>query len=137
MPGSPKAIIGKKNWMELEKLGVVKKIGPGEPTTWSSALHLAPKDGNDLRVCGDFRGLNDRTILDHYPLPSIRSFAGKLKGMTVFSKVDLRKAFYLVPLDEQSQLKTITLTNWGTYKYLRMPMGLRNSAQTFQKIIES
>ena len=56
--------------------------------------------------------------------------------MTVFSKVDLRKAFYLVPLDLESQSKTITLTNWGTYKYKRMPMGLRNSAQTFQKLID-
>ena len=65
--------------MELEKLGVVTKIGPGEPTTWSSALHLAPKDGNDLRVCGDFRGLNDRTVLDHYPLVSVSQERSQLQ----------------------------------------------------------
>ena len=80
MKGSPKAIIGKKRWFELEKLGIIERIKPDQPITWSSALHLAPKDGDDIRVCSDFRPLNDRTTLDHYPLPSIRDFSEKLKG---------------------------------------------------------
>ena len=87
LKGSPKEVIGKKNWFELEKLGIIEKIKPGEPTPWSSALHLAPKDGDDLRVCSDFRALNDLTTLDTYPLPSLRAFSSELQGSKIFSKV--------------------------------------------------
>ena len=102
LKGSPKETIGKKNWLELERLGVIEKIKPGEATPWSSALHLAPKDGTDLRVCGDFRALNDKTTLDTYPLPSLRTFASELQGAKIFSKVDLKRAFFQVPLDYET-----------------------------------
>ena len=102
--------------MEMVKLGIVEKIEPGQETTWSSALHLAPKDGDDLRVCSDFRPLNNLTALDHYPLPSLRAFSGQLQGCKVFSKVDLKRAFFQVPLDFESSMKTVTLTNWGAFR---------------------
>ena len=136
LKGSPKEIIVKKRWFELVDLGILTKIEPGEPTTWSSALHLAPKDGNDLRVCSDFCPLNDLTTLDHYPLPSLRAFSSQLQGAKVFSKIDLRRAFYHVPLDLESSMKTVTLTPWGAFRYNRLAMGLRNAPQSFQKLMD-
>ena len=59
LPGSPKEVKGKERWMEMDRLGIIQRIGANEPTTWSSALHLAPKDGSDVRVCGDFHPLNN------------------------------------------------------------------------------
>ena len=53
------------------------------------------------------------------------------------SKVDLVKAYHAIPLDEESQRKCTVLTPWGTYMFKRLPMGLRNSAQSFQKLIDS
>lgn len=91
LAGSRKAELGYKRWMELDKLGVIKKMHPNEQITWSSALHFVPKDGNDLRVCSDFRPLNDRTALDHYPLPSIRAFAHKLEGQNFSANSTSRK----------------------------------------------
>ena len=75
------------------------------------------------------------TILDVYPLPSLRSFATKLKGAKYFSKIDLMKSFHQIPLDENSSRKTTLLTPYGTYKFKRLAMGLRNSAQSFQKMM--
>ena len=46
------------------------------------------------------------------------------------------KAFHLIPLDEESSAKTAILTPWGTFKFRRLAMGLRNSAQSFQKLAE-
>ena len=105
-------------------MGIIEKIKPGEPTPWSSALHLAPKDGDDLRVCSDFRPLNSLTTLDTYPLPSLRAFSGQLHGAKYFSKVDLKRAFFQVPLDYESSMKTVTLSPWGAYRYKRLAMGL-------------
>ena len=64
MPGTEKTKQIEKNWRELEALGITKKVPPGEVNTWTSALHSAPKPDGSLRVCPDYRPLNDRTILD-------------------------------------------------------------------------
>ena len=137
MPGSPKAVEGERQWRELERLGVVEPVDPAEATTWSSALHLAPKADGSLRCCGDFRNLNNLTILDSYPLPNLRHFVGELKDAKVFSKIDLVKAFHQVPLDDVSKPKTTVLTPWGAYMFARLPMGLKNAAQSFQKMMAS
>ena len=133
--GDQGAVKGEAAWREMDRLGIIKRLGRGEPTTWSSALHLQPKADGSIRCCGDFRALNHLTVLDGFPLPNIRHFAGNLKGMRVFSRLDLVKAFYQVPISEESSYKTTTVSPWGTWRYLRMPMGLRNSAQSFQRLI--
>ena len=114
----------------------MERVPPGQPTLWSSPLRLVDKANGELRAVGDFRGLNDRTSLDTYPLPNIRHFASKFRGATVFSKVDMLKAFHLIPLDEDSQNKTTTLTPWGAFRYKRLAMGLRNSGQSFQRLVD-
>ena len=58
-----------------------------------SALHLQAKSSGGLRLCGDFRDLNSKTVLDSFPLPNLRHFTHKLKGSNTFSKVDLVKGF--------------------------------------------
>ena len=55
--------------------------------------------------------------------------------MTIFSGLDLVKAYFQCPISEESSYKTTTLTNWGTWRYLWMTMGLKNSAQTFQRLM--
>ena len=137
LPNTEKYNQGYKSWMELEKLGIIEKISPGEPTTWSSPLHLAPKCDGSLRPCGDYRALNDRTLLDHYPLPNLRHFSANLKGARVFSKVDMVKSYHQIPLSRQSSAKTTVLSPWGPYRFLRLAMGLRNAAQSFQKLMNS
>ena len=73
-------------------------------------MHLAPKPDGSLRVCGDFRGLNNKTLLDGFPLPNIRMFMGDIAGSTIFSKLDLVKAYHQIPLDDESQT---VATPWG------------------------
>ena len=121
--------------MEMEAQGIITKAKAHEPIIWSSALHLVPKDGDDIRAVGDFRPLNLKTEKDCHPLPNLRSFQDRLKGTTVFGKLDLKSGYYQVPV--LYSLKTITLTPWGPYRYLRMPMGLQNSGATFQRMMET
>ena len=137
LPGSPKEVLGKKTWLEMEKQGIIERIKRNEVTTWSTALHLAPKADGKIRACGDFRPLNAKTALDTHPLPNIRNFQDKLKGAKVFSTVDLKAAYYQVPISRESSFKTTTLTPWGNFRYLRMPMGIKNSGPSFQRMIES
>ena len=49
--------------------------------------------------------MNEKTLLDSYPLPNLCHFTGKLKRSKVFSKIDLTKAYHQIPLDEASKRK--------------------------------
>ena len=83
-------------------------------------MHLAPKADGEIRACGDFRPLNSKTVLDTQPLPNIMTFQDQLKGAKVFSTIDLKSAYYQIELDRPSSFKTVTLTPWEPYRYLRL-----------------
>ena len=107
LSGTKKAVESKKTWLELERLGVISRAKAGEPTTWTSPLHLALKSDGTYRPCGDYRSLNAKTVDDSFPLPNIRHFASELQGCTHFSTIDLFRAYYNIELSPESRLAGI------------------------------
>ncbi|GFX99000.1 transposon Ty3-G Gag-Pol polyprotein [Trichonephila clavipes] len=72
---------------------------------WASPLHLVNKKDGTLRPCGDYRRLNAQTIPDRYPIPRIEDFNHILKDKKIFSKIDLVKAYYQIPIAEEDKEK--------------------------------
>eukprot|EP00096_Caligus_rogercresseyi_P008991 TRINITY_DN296_c0_g1_i2.p2 TRINITY_DN296_c0_g1~~TRINITY_DN296_c0_g1_i2.p2 ORF type:complete len:460 (+),score=39.87 TRINITY_DN296_c0_g1_i2:236-1615(+) len=105
-------------------------------SNWSSALHVVPKKNGDIRPCGDYRALNAQTAMDRYPIPNIQEFASQLAGNKVFTHIDLVKAFHQIPIHPSDIAKTAVVTPFGLFEYVRMPFGLRNAAQSFQRFID-
>ncbi len=103
---------------------------------FASPLHMVLKPNGEWRCCGDYRQLNAQTKPDRYPIPHIHDFTFNLEECTVFSKLDLVKAFYQIPVAEDDVAKTAVITLFGLFEFLRMPFGLRNAAQTFQRFID-
>ena len=134
--GSPKAVQGKKAIEELERLGIIEKVDPSKPNHFTSALHFALKPDGSLRPVGDFRLLNQKTLLDLYPLPSLKDFHQDIAGSKIFSKVDLAKAFHQLMIDKRDRWKTCITTPWGLFNFRRLAMGLQNSAQSFQRHLD-
>jgi Reverse transcriptase (RNA-dependent DNA polymerase) len=122
----------KAEFAKLEAAGIIRRSS----SSWSSALHLVQKKDGSWRPCGDYRRLNLQTKHDCYPIPHIWDFSANLAGCKYFSKIDLVKGYYQVPMAPEDIPKTAVLTPFGLYEFLYMPFGLRNAAQSFQRIMD-
>lgn len=122
-PGKLKA--AKKEFEALLNLGIVQPSS----SPWSSPLHLVEKNEKDTwRPCGDYRGLNARSIPDSYPVRHIQDFAHILHGKKIFSTIDLIRAYNQIPVAAEDVCKTAITTPFGLFEFPFMPFGLRNAA---------
>ena len=85
------------------------------------------------RACEDYRALNAVSEDDRYPIPHLQDFSIHLEGNTIFSKIDLVRAYNQVPTNAADIAKTAIVTPFEIFEYTRMPFGLKNTAQTFKR----
>ena len=109
-------------------------IRPSSSPAGAGFFFVGKKDLS-LRPCIDYRGLNDITVKNRYPLPLLSSAFELLQGATVFTKLDLRNAYHLVRMREGDEWKTAFNTPTGHYEYLVMPFGLTNAPAVFQALV--
>ena len=93
------------------------------------------KPGGGWRFCVDYRKLNELTKKDVYPIPLIQETLARLARAEVFTKLDIRQAFYRIRLNEEAEDLTTFRTRYGNYKYRVLPFGLCNGPATFQRYI--
>ena len=122
---------------ELAKLLEVGFITEIKHPDWLANLVMVPKKDKSWRPCGDYRSLNLRTVPDRYPMRNIADFVDELTGCRIFSKIDLKSAYWQIPMASDSVAKTAITTPFGLFEFIKMPFGLRNASQTFQRFADN
>jgi len=97
-------------------------------------LFLEKKDGG-LRLCTDYRDLNNVTIKNKYPLPRIDDLFDQLRNAYVFSKLDLRSGYHQLKVRAEDIEKTAFVSRYGHYEYTVVPYGLTNAPGVFMNLM--
>jgi hypothetical protein len=86
-------------------------------------------------MCVDYRSLNEVTIKNKYPLPRIEDLFDQIKGVSVFSNIDLRSGYHQLKIRESDIPKAAFLTRYGLYEYTVMSFGLTNAPAYFMYLM--
>ena len=117
----------------LEKAGVFESVPVDDNTQSVSRLVPVPKpiEGSEevgVRITFDWRNLNENLDPVHHSTPTIEELKARLINAKVFSQVDMKDAFYQLPLDEESRKLTTFSTPWGLKRSTRLIQGARPSS---------
>jgi Reverse transcriptase (RNA-dependent DNA polymerase) len=101
----------------------------------ASPILFVKKPDGSLRLCIDYRGLNEITVKDRYPLPLILETLMRLQKSKYYTPLDLLSAYNLVRIKEGDEWKAAFRTRYGLFEPLVMQFGLTNAPATFQHLI--
>jgi hypothetical protein len=102
---------------------------------WGSHILFVDKRDGTIRLCVDYRKLNEVTIKNKYPLPKIEDLFDQLSEAKVFSKIDLRTGYHQLKVRESDIPKTAFTTCYRLFEYTIMSFGLTNAPTYFMNLI--
>ncbi|UYV85010.1 hypothetical protein LAZ67_X004243 [Cordylochernes scorpioides] len=126
-----------KQITELLKYDIIR---PSSSPYSSPALLVNKKSDNPnhpTRLCIDYRKLNQKTVPEHTPIPLIEQIIDRLSQSKIYTILDVKNAYWHIPIDEKDRHKTSFVTQLGCYEWNRLPYGLKNAPSQFERIMKS
>lgn len=103
---------------------------------WSSAVVPVRKPDGTLRLCIDYRQVNKVTRKENYPMPNLVNCIYRPDKVKFFTKIDLVRGYYQVPIEKDSRKYTAFSTPQQHYQFKRLSFGLKNSGMAFQRVMQ-
>lgn len=119
--------------LEMLRNDVIEPVNG--PADWISPMVIVPKGNDDVRLCINMKYPNEAIQREHYPLPVIETFLNKLRGSTVFSRLDITSAFHHVELHPESRGITTFMSSRGLMQFKRLMFGINCAPEIFQRIM--
>lgn len=122
----------RQHLQDLQRNGIIAE----SRSPYASPIVVVRKKSGKVRMCVDYRTLNQRTIPDQYTVPRIEDALHCLSGSKWFTVLDLRSGYYQVPMSDADKEKTAFICPLGFYQFERMPQGICGAPATFQRVME-
>ena len=119
---------------EVQKMIELRVVEPSSSPYASPIVMVKKKDGS-IRFCCDYRKLNQVTVTDAEPIPDQEEIFAKLARDKYFTKIDLAKGYWQVPLTDNAKELTAFVTSDGLFQFSTMPLGLVNAPASFSRIM--
>ena len=107
-------------------------IRPSSSPYCSPITDVTKPDGS-IRLCIGFRKLNSVTIFDNEPIPQMVEMVTRITKAKYFTKLDLTKGYWQIPLNENCKQYTAFQTSLELMEFNYLPFGLSTAAPTFQR----
>mgnify|MGYP004715960303 CR=1 FL=1 len=102
---------------------------------WGAPVLFVKKKNSSLKLCIDYRGLNDVTVKNKYPLPHIDELFDQLQEAVVFFKLDLRQGYYQLRIRQEDIPKTAFNSRYGHFEFAVISFGLTNAPTAFMDLM--
>ena len=106
--------------------GVIRKSS----SPYASLVVIVKKKDGSNRICVYYKNLNKIIISDLKPIKTSEDLFQQLGKSKFFLKIDLSKGYWQISAAEEDVFKTTFVTPDGTYEFLRMSFGMKNSGAT-------
>ncbi|KAM1132646.1 hypothetical protein ACFX19_047714 [Malus domestica] len=121
---------------EIDKLIEAGFIREVQYPKWISNIVIVLKKSGQIRVCVDFRDLNDACPKDDFPLPIIEIMVDATTGHEALSFMDGSSGYNQIRMALEDEELTAFCTPKGIYCYKVMPFGLKNAGATYQRAMQ-
>lgn len=103
---------------------------------WANPLVPVRKANGKLRICLDSRRINALTKKDSYPMRDMKGIFHRLESAKFFSVIDLKDAYFQIPLKEECRDYTAFRTSKGLFRFKVCPFGLTNAPFTMCRLMD-
>ena len=116
---------------EMLKLGVIEPAN----SPYNSPIVMIKKRNGEHRFCADLRALNNVTVDDREPISDVEHIFQSLGKAKFFSKLDLTKGYWAIPIVKDDRKKTAFTTTNGQFQWVNMPFGLKTAPGVFNRMM--
>ena len=106
-------------------------------SAFSVPIVIVPMKNGDIKICIDYRKLNQATKRPIFHIPIAQEIFDKLGGNSYFTTLVLSEVYYQICMDEKDVHKTAFSTSQGHFEFIRMHFGLNGQPATFQRALTS
>ncbi|XP_019260811.1 PREDICTED: uncharacterized protein LOC109238788 [Nicotiana attenuata] len=118
----------------LIEAGFVREV---KYPTWISSIVPVRKKNGQIRVCVDFRDLNNACPKDEFPHPIPELMIDATTGYEAMSFMDGSSRYNQIRMSPKDEELTAFHTPKGIYCYKVMPFGLKNAGATYQRAMQN